>query len=84
MNWLKKILIEKWLGRLLTLGVAALGGVFVGMGVDQGISATWVSATTDLVSALLPIVIAIVMQWIQHRVALAKMPPVPLPEIKNL
>ena len=75
MNWLKNILIEKWLGRLLTVALASLGGVLASLGVEQAIVTGWIDATSQLVGALLPILIAIILDQLQHKVALKTLPP---------
>ena len=72
---LKKLLIEKWVGRLITIAVAGLGGVLVGLGVETAVVNSWTAATQDLLSALVPIIIAIILDQLQHKVALNAPPP---------
>ena len=76
MNWLKKILVEKWIGRLIAIGLAAAGGFLVANGVEQSVVESWVTATQNLLTDALPILIAIILDQIQHRVALHTPPPV--------
>lgn len=70
MDWLKKILVEKWLGRLLTVALASLGGVLGSLGVEQAVIDGWINASNQLLVSVLPIIIALVLQWVQHKVAL--------------
>lgn len=76
MEWLKKILIEKWIGRAVAMLLAMASGFLVKQGIDQAVVAGWVSATTELISAALPVIIAMVLGWLRHKTALET--PVPV------
>jgi hypothetical protein len=75
MELLKKLMIEKWVGRVLALALAALGGFLVKQGLDQAVVTDWINATSALVIAALPIVIGLILNWVQHQTALFTLPP---------
>jgi hypothetical protein len=75
MDWLKKILIGKYVGRLATVGLGALGGFLVAKGLDKAVVDNWIQATQQLGSDAIPIIIALVLDQLQHKAALATPPP---------
>ena len=75
MEWLKKILIEKWLGRLIVVGLAALGGYLIKVGFPADAVNNWIEATKAVVEAGIPILIAWLLGTLRYKVALNKLPP---------
>lgn len=75
MEWLKKILIEKWLGRALAMLLAMISGALVQNGIDQAIVTGWVNATMELLTAAIPVVVAMILGWLRHKTALETVPP---------
>lgn len=73
--WLQKQLVEKWLGRLVTIALAALAG-WLSKYLPADLVAHWADHTAEILMTALPLIIAAILDWIQHRVALKTMPPV--------
>lgn len=76
MEWLKTLLIEKWAGRAVAMLLAMASGFLVKQGIDQATVTSWVSATAELVTAALPVAVAMVLGWLRHKTALET--PVPV------
>ena len=73
---LKTSLLEKWLGRLVVVGLAALSGFLISQGLDATVTATWIQATQDLLIQAIPIIIAWLFGLLRYNIALNKMPPI--------
>jgi hypothetical protein len=75
MDWLKKLLVEKWIGRLLATALAGLSGILVSLGVEEAVVTGWVNATNQLLVAVVPIIISLILDHLQHKIALRTPPP---------
>lgn len=75
-NWAQKALLEKWLGRIIVLGLAALSGFLIKQGLDQALVSTWVEATRPLLESLIPLILAWILGLIRHKIALNTEPPI--------
>lgn len=75
MAWLKKMLLEKWVGRLIVLALAAVSGWLAKLNVDEATIATWVEATRALLEVLLPILVAWIFGSARLKLALNTPPP---------
>ena len=75
MDWLKKLLVGKLAGRLITVALASLGGFLIANGISDATVNNWIEATTKLLGEGLPILVAIVLDHLQHKKALDATPP---------
>jgi protein-S-isoprenylcysteine O-methyltransferase Ste14 len=75
-EWLKKMLLEKWLGRAIVVGVAWIGGYLAqNFELPPNVVGNWVAATQALLEILLPILIAWALGTLRFNKALATIPP---------
>lgn len=74
LNWLKKQLLEKWIGRLIVIACAALSG-WLAHFVPADVAANFAEAFKALAEAALPLLIAWLLGVIRHQKALATEPP---------
>lgn len=71
---LKKLVLEKWIGRLIVLALAAASGWLIKQGFDAQAVATWIEATRALLEAAIPLVIAWILSLVRYKIALNKLP----------
>ena len=71
LDYIKSLVLTKYLGRVIILVLAMLSGWLLKAGVDPATCATWIEATRALLEALAPVLIAWVLGVIRHKIALA-------------
>lgn len=75
LGWLKKLVLEKWLGRAILVAAAAASGYMVNkLGLPADSVANWVDASKELLAAALPLLVAWLLGMARQKVALDKFP----------
>lgn len=70
MSWIfRKLLSFAPLARIFRYVVGAIGAFLISIGVDVELVNAWVSSTVDLLLALAPIVVAIILDWLAKQQA---------------
>lgn len=81
MNWIMNLpfikpLLEKAIGRLVVLALAAAGGWLASLNLPADITANWLATTKALIEAGVPLLLAWLLGLTRYRIALNKMPPI--------
>jgi len=75
-KWIQKLFLGSWLGRIVTLGLAAASGWLINqLGAPADLVADWVAASQKLIEAILPLLIAWLLGSARFNFALKQEPP---------
>lgn len=75
LNWLSKAVLEKWIGRLVVIGLAALGGVLIDrLKLPPDLVNNWIEAGKALAEPAITLLVAWLLGMLRYNKALAKMP----------
>lgn len=75
LDWLKKMILEKWAGRALVMLLTLLGG-YLAKYLPADVTANLIEALKAAAEAALPLILAWLLGMARQKVALDKMPPV--------
>lgn len=74
-DWLKKLVLEKWLGRAILVAAASASGYMVNeLGLPADPVVHWIDASKELLNVALPLAVAWLLGMARQKVALDKFP----------
>jgi hypothetical protein len=69
-EYLKKLVFEKWIGRAILFGLATLSGWMANTSLDPALVKNWIDATAALAEPAAVLAVGWILALIRHKVAL--------------